>query len=578
MCGIYSRFTAAEGETENPFEEPDISAIKDRGPDATNTLSFFIPEKYAVFFGFHRLSIIGEHDGAQPFVSNERYYLMCNGEIYNYKELIDEYKLKLRSRSDCEVILCLFQELRCDIDATVKKLKGEFAFVLYDRQKHTVYFGRDPFGVRPLFMHQTKRKEWEDERSELQKEPRKGRNKKVESDDDKSVEEDDDNELILASEAKVFDRHVDIKQVPPRCIWKYNILKGELSMVSQYYTLPKVVQEKQDPINVDTFKELFIQSVKRRLMVDDGSTPASKIGFFLSGGLDSSLVLSVAMRVLSQSGDISRSKIKVFTFGFEKNAPDILAAKEVVKYLKKKYGEKSLDHHVIVRDIFEGIAAIPEVVKTIESFDTTTVRASTPMYMMSSYVREETDLKIILSGEGSDELNCLGYLYLLYAPSVDDARAESVRLLENIHFFDGLRADRSVSAFGLELRVPFLDGDFVSYTMAYNDPIKQALESKTEKKFLRDAFTDYLPDAILYRQKNAFSDAVSYDWKTKIKEHADTIIKTKHQKLTSEEMWYLTLFCRDYEVGLIPYLWLPKWVDTGSEPSATVLNVFKKYP
>jgi asparagine synthase (glutamine-hydrolysing) len=542
MCGIYSKFMRSElcqcsiqssfvqnkyntcEECKNSLES--FYKIKHRGPDDSKYIECR-DMNIVSFLGFHRLSIVGLENGMQPFENNNN-YLLCNGEIYNYKELIEKYDLfsSLKTKSDCEVILLLYSKI--GILQTIKELRGDFAFILYDANNNLVHFGRDPFGVRPLFY----------------------------------LFEHDRNILTLASEAKCFPQKDNLSQVTPRICYTYNLQTTSLTETTYYNFQEDVKLEK----NQNNFITLLENSVRKRLNAE------REIGFLLSGGLDSSLILSISLKFL----DSKYYPIKVFSIGFDDTSPDIIASKEVVNYLKKKYGDTCITHIILKPTIEEALLSLSKVIKTIESFDTTTIRASTPMYLLSKYISEYTNVKVVFSGEGSDENTFLGYLYLLYAPDISSARQESKRLLSDIHYFDGLRADRTTSNFGLELRVPFLDQDFISYCMNDDNLTRQTLESKVEKKYLRDCFKDYLPNQILYRQKNAFSDAVSYDWKKKIKEYTENKIKTKNKYMSSEELFYISEFSKHYNLNLIPYLWLPKWIDTGNEPSATVLSVFKQ--
>lgn len=554
MCGIYSKFISDSHDdfktTYDSFEK-----LSHRGPDE----SIFKEVKHnniTAYLGFHRLSIMGIEDGMQPFhISNK--HLLCNGEIYNYVDLIEKYELEMKTKSDCEVIIQLY--LKIGIHKTISSLRGDFAFILYDPEINTVYFGRDPFGVRPLFIQH------ERNNSNLVSLTLASEAKGVINDSkphENSCADSKSHLNFSKGEYSKGSRNLSaIKQVEPRKIFSVNLVSGILSE-TEYFSLSL----ENHNIDQETFKTLLIESVRKRLMSN------REIGFLLSGGLDSSLILSIALSLELKE----LYPLKVFTVGFDSNAPDVLFAHRTVKFLQDKYGKNCIEHIVVIYDIQDGLREIPNVIRTIESYDTTTVRASTPMYLISKYISENTNVKVILSGEGSDEGNCLGYLYLLYAPNVDKAREESKRLLSDIHFFDGLRADRTISAFGLELRVPFLDSDYVSYCLSSEIPSRVALEEKTEKKYLRDAFVGYLPDEVLYRQKNAFSDAVSYDWKKEIKKYAEKIMTCNHPSLTSEELWYLSEYCRWYNPNLIPYMWLPKWVNVGTEPSATVLELFRK--
>ena len=296
------------------------------------------------------------------------------------------------------------------------------------------------------------------------------------------------------------------------------------------------------------------------------------IGFLLSGGLDSSLVAAVAKRLLPEG-----TRLKTFSIGLE-GSPDILAARVVAKYLDS-------DHTEVPFDIEEGLRVIPDVIKSLESYDTTTVRASVPMWLLCKWISKNTDCRVIISGEGSDELFG-GYLYFHYAPDVQHFSLENVRRLRLIHQFDGLRADRCIAAHGLELRVPFLDREFVEVGMTIDQSLKVPGD-KMEKWILREAFEGYLPNEILWRQKNGMSDAVGYSWVEAVKKFANEtvsdgtfeIMKTStmnhNTPLTKEEAMYRSIFLKTFGGRcdhLISEIWRPKWT-TETDPSAAKLSI-----
>lgn len=505
MCGI--TFTT---EPINSIE----NSIEHRGPDSTSVKSFNFG-MYRITLMFNRLSITGVSDGEQPFHS-DGVYLMCNGEIYNYKKIKSDYELKTTSQSDCEVILRLY--LLGGIDM-LNCIQGEYAFVLFDTRTGNVIYSRDQLGVRPLFVSK------------------------------------ESHHFSLSSELKGLPSRRGY-QVRPNVYHVYDLFSEE-------HTEIPIIRYGNNNI-----KKSLIHAVRTRL---NSEVP---IGFLLSGGLDSSLVLSIASRFISD-------KITVFTTGFSHDAPDVVNAKKVIEYLTKIHGDKYI-HHVYIPTIQEGIDSIPSVIKSIESYDTTTVRASTPMWMLARYIREKTNVKVVLSGEGSDEING-SYLYFHYAPDKTEFDEERRLLTENIHFFDGLRADRTISAFGLELRTPFLDSNVVIDTLnedVYTDMKKTGIEKYT----LRKLFQDYLPEELLWRTKAAFSDAVSYSWKDSLKVYAENLQLLNEENedylpsRTPEEKWYRCIFDTFYPncERVIPYKWLPRWVDTNGEPSATVLKIHQE--
>ena len=486
--------------------------IKHRGPDSTS-----IKVVSDIQMGFHRLSITGIDNGEQPF-QQSNVYVMCNGEIYNHLSLISKYSLEMKTNSDCEVILQLY--LLGGIEL-LNLLRGEFAFVIADLNTNKVFFCRDFFGVRPLFFCE---------------------NEKY---------------LTLSSELKGLPERGE--QVQPGFIFEYDLISKSTQI------------HKMNILNGRTIKYRLEEAVQIRIPEE------VKYGFLLSGGLDSSLVLSIASKYIPED-----KKIEVFTIGFTEDAPDVINAKKVIEYLSQIYGNR-YNHHIYIPTIEEGLKSIPEVIKSIETYDTTTVRASTPMWLIARYIRQNTDIKVILTGEGSDEL-CGGYLYFHYAPDKTSFDNERISLLCDINHFDGLRADRTLSAFGLECRVPFLDNTVASAILSCDDFYSTMKETKIEKYKLRKLFEGYLPEDLLWRTKAAFSDAVSTQWKDSLKSYAEMyvenlpILRKKYKYLepkTPEEIMYRTIFETYYpnQGYILPYLWLPKWVETNREPSATVLQI-----
>ncbi len=458
---------------------------------------------------FSRLAINDQSThGMQPF-RNTKGMLVCNGEIYNHREFPVESRV---GSSDCECIMPLVE--RVGVFEASKLLRGEFAFC-YTDGTHVVA-SRDPLGVRPLFY------------------TRFG----------------ETGEIAFASEVKAllqFGTNVDI--FPPG-----HVYDSDTDVFKCYY-----------PYSWDVV-DVFTEAVKIRVENTDRN-----IGFLLSGGLDSSLVVSIANRMLS-------GRLKTFSVGIE-DSPDVLAARKVAAYL-------NTDHTEFRFDVEEGLKNIENVIWSLESYDTTTVRASVPMWLLSKFISEKTNCKVILSGEGSDELFG-GYLYFHYAPSVEEFTKENRRRLKLIHQFDGLRADRCISAHGLELRVPFLDVKVVEHGMVMDQNLKTP-QGGVEKYYLRKAFEGYLPDDILWRQKNGMSDAVGYAWVRAVKAHAESTISDSEFEdikvragahnvpLTKEEALYRKIFWKLFGTDkdhLISEIWRPKWTNQ-TDPSATQLSVF----
>ena len=488
--------------------------------------------------------------------------------------LESKYDLQNTSGSDCEVIINLYKKI--GIDSTVKLLDGEFAFVLIDTNIGLVHFARDYMGVKPLYF------------SCIQ-------------DNNKFVS------LEISSLMKSMNLSNSSYHVIPKYLYTYDMNKLTLSE-QQYVSL--IYQ------NLHSDKELIYtaltKAVEKRI-----SQSERPIGFLLSGGLDSSLVLSIAMEYyqhlykkeltklqlenelldienkrtfneLESLAKLSYVKPLVFTFGFSKDAPDVKSANVMVDYLRDKYGHDCMDWHLVIQSIDKGLNSLSSVIYELETYDTTTVRASTPMYLISKYISENTDVKVIISGEGSDELFG-GYLYFKYAPNDFAFRSEIITLLNNLFYYDVLRADRTTSAFGLEVRPPFLDRELVRSVLTSGELVcgvnntKELLRHAVESKNL-------LPVEILYGKKEAFSDAVGLSWKDSITIHTnnamsiidDTGINYSRHVLpiTNEMKYYQLVFNRLLQNAyyILPCLWLPNqsWVSTGIEPSARVLSVYDK--
>lgn len=538
MCGIY--FCYGDEKAEQSCTKH--SCLKNRGPDELRCL-----QNGKAFSAFYRLAIVGIQDGMQPFVQ-DGITLLCNGEIYNHQWLKDRYLLKVKTKSDCECILHLYREY--GIEKTLELIDGEFAFIIYDADKEIIHFARDRLGRKPLFY----------------------------SISDKKIDI-----CSLYSGLEFTPK----EQVVPRYLYTYNIQSSILTK-QQYYTF---IYHPTDVTKQDLLW-LFIEAVGKRV-----SQSERPVGFLLSGGFDSSLVLSVAL----EFEDLP-SPPHAFTIGFSEDAPDVKAAELMVNYLRAKYGANCIKWHKVILPIEDGLYAIPDVIKALETYDTTTIRASTPMYLLSKYIKENTDVRVILSGEGSDELFG-GYLYFKYAPDDQAFRAEIIDRLNELYLYDVLRADRSTAEHGLEIRPPFLDDQFVEATLqSYN--LTKCI--RNTKELIRECVEtkSLLPDEILYGKKEAFSDAVGLSWKEAIVleakkfcdilqaqvpyvyniptrfvkdliAHNDTPLSSNITPETPEMKYFQILFANRFKNSwnLLPKLWLPNqnWVKTGVEPSARVL-------
>lgn len=506
MCGILALFSKLQ---QLPFIEvaQRLQLLKPRGPDRGKMCW---GDEYII--GFQRLCINDLSDkGDQPMFLNNK-ILVCNGEIFNYKDLVKEYNLTLNSQSDCEVILHLY--LLLGMEKTIRLLDGDFAFVLYDLDSQTIYAGRDKVGVRPLF---------------------------VGYDEDK-------NTVGFASEAKALDFLPKVHQLTPRffCTAFQKLNKQFLIVFECFYDFP------MHPIDDFGYslKSFLYKAVEKRLLTD------RPIGCLLSGGLDSSIVASILCRLLGPRN------VRTYSIGMNAKSTDVVYARKVAKFLNTQHTELIIDPET-------AIGAIPEVVYAVETYDVTTIRASVYMYLLAEFIAKNTNDKVIFSGEGSDELLC-GYLYFHYAPNPEEAHKESLRLVSELHKYDVKRADACISSNGLELRVPFLDKDVIDYCTSLPGVIK-APQNGMEKQLLRDLFKDDLPLEVIERRKDGFSDGVSSTkpWF----EYIQDFLKTQN---TTESEYYKSLFDSYFKNYTTPIaqLWMPKWVDVGNNPSGRVLKLY----
>ncbi|NRF65256.1 asparagine synthase B [Vibrio coralliilyticus] len=447
--------------------------IRHRGPDNSSSIS-----NDTFSMTHERLSIIGIENGKQPIHSNELdLYLAANGEIYNHIELKNNYSNSyyFETNSDCEVIIPLFNKYGVEL---FNYLSGMYAFAIYDSKTDNYLIGRDPIGIIPLYYGFDK-----------------------------------NNNLYVASEMKAL---IDICDVvmdfpPGHYIWSKD---GDTPQQYNHYSWKEYDSVKNNVSNLKVIHDSLCTSIEKHMMCD------VPFGLLLSGGLDSSIIASVAQKIRRSKG---LNPLHSFAVGL-KNSPDLKAAREVANGI-------GTIHHEVIYNIEDGINAIKDVIYHLETYDITTIRAATPMYLMARQIKA-MGLKMVLSGEGSDELFG-GYLYFHKAPNAKEFHDETVLKLEQLHKYDCLRSNKAMAAWGVESRVPFLDKEFVECAMTLNPISKMCGNGVIEKKVLREAFIDYLPDEILWRQKEQFSDGVGYSWIDKIHSYAETKVSTPEMERAS---------------------------------------------
>lgn len=508
MCGIVFVSGSVDSTTQSLCKK--LQLIKHRGPDFVS----FETKGTQHWVGHVRLALNGiDEDVPQPFKyetsSGNDIMLAANGEIYNQKSIrnnIKYHSYEFKSKTnDCEAIIPVM--LNHGIQGP-KELDGQFAFVM--TYGDTFYIARDPFGICSLYYGF-----------------------------------DDNDNIWCSSELKcIHDSVKTVQHTPPGCVihnldgvvntfcyndrtWMYKVL---------HYT-PKT----------NVIYDLLTKAVKKRLMAE------CEIGLFLSGGLDSSIIAAIAQLQCEY-------KMKSFSVGFSKDAPDLQKARLVADHI-------GTDHHELIISTEDALEALPDVIKHIETYDVTTIRASVPMFLLAKYIASK-GIKCCLSGEGSDEIFG-GYLYFRNTNDPAVFHKECVRLLKNLHMFDCLRSHKSCLAHSLEVRTPFLDMSFVNYIMNM-DPIYKTCTTNIEKYILRTCVPDnLLPNEIVWRQKEQFSDGVGYEWINTLKEKSDST-----DDLENEEKYYYKIFTKMFNEDSckdVTERWKPKWSNT-SDPSGTKIN------
>jgi asparagine synthase (glutamine-hydrolysing) len=550
MCGI-SAFIG-NNNTENVSDKRKMflelsKRIRHRGPDWNG---IYMNDSSKIVICHERLSIVGVGNGSQPINIDNKYILSVNGEIYNHSELYDvvlQNKYKPQTESDCEIIVYLYKEFGIH---GIKMLDGIFSFLLYDIDNGKIFIGRDPIGIIPLYYGFT-----------------------------------DKDEFMCASEMKcLVDNCVTINHFPPGHYLDFNHTDTNsnsnlTNQITKYYNPSWTQITYQNNIENEelytTIRTSLTNAVNKRLMCD------VPFGVLLSGGLDSSLIASITSRLLKTKNHNWGNSLHTFSIGL-KDAPDLISAKKVSDFL-------GTIHHEYTFTVQEGIDCIEDLIYHLETYDVTTIRASTPMFLMSRKIKS-LGIKMVLSGEGADEI-LGGYLYFHNAPSDDEFHNECISRVNNLHNFDCLRANKSTMSWGLEARVPFLDKGFLELMMPINPKLKL---KKIEKYILRKSFETkdkYLPEDILWRQKEQFSDGVGYNWIDGLKEFINNTIsddefitkQTQYQTnnckdipKNKEELYYREIFDRLFpgRETIVPR-WIPKmnWEGVSYDPSGRAQTV-----
>ena len=478
MCGIVCAFDLKqEVDQLRPQLLTMSKRIRHRGPDWSG-----IYNHPNAIMAHERLAIVDPTSGKQPLLNeNKSLILAANGEIYNHRELRKQFegRYSFQTESDCEVLLALYQEKGASF---MDELNGIYAFAIYDTQKDTYFIARDHMGIIPLYMG------W-----------------------------DAHGTFYVASELKAMEGVcTKIELFPPG-----HYMESGDSQPTQWYQRDwnEFSEVKDNQTSIEDLHDALSEAVQRQLMSD------VPYGVLLSGGLDSSITSALAKKFASKRVESDNTQaawwpqLHSFSVGLE-GSPDLAAARKVADHI-------GTVHHEIKFTIQEGLDAIKDVIHHLETYDITTIRASTPMFLMARAIKS-LGIKMVLSGEGADELFG-GYLYFHKAPSAKEFHEETVRKLHKLHQYDCLRANKSLAAWGIEGRVPFLDKEFIDVAMRLNPKDKMITEERMEKWVVRKAFESYLPESVAWRQKEQFSDGVGYSW-------IDTLKAMVEEKVTDEQM------------------------------------------
>lgn len=550
MCGIWTSVQDTVLCTESYIKDSIQKAsklLKHRGPDSTDYKVINAENNKSIIMLHTRLHIIGDST-TQPLVDDDNQIsLIINGEIFNWKELSKELNYECK-KSDCEIIIPLYKKyIRTENNFKdfFNKINGQFAFILFDSLTNNIFISRDHIGIVPLYYAYS------------------------------------DCNFAFSSEMKALTQYTNIRVFKPRSY----IFNNKLNF---HHTFEYKIYEHLIENQIIDTKEVILKTIKQKLensiklqLSDISNSNLLDFGVLLSGGLDSSLITSIISKY-------NNTQIKTFSIGMSKNSTDLIASRKVADFLKT-------DHHEFYFTEQEGINNLERAIWYMESYDTTTIRAGTAMYLLTKKIKEKfPNLKVLFSGELSDEL--LSYLYGSNAPNEKDFKLETIRLVNDVHLFDCLRANKTCMANSIEVRVPFTDPDFIEYIL--NIPThfktfgKLSNNQRMEKQILRESFIGYLPNDILFRKKEAFSDGVSsHTLLNNTENWIDCLIDFCESKytqsefeqknkiyyfnnpITKEQLYYREIFCKlfnshnntsEYTVSL----WNPKWCGINTDPSA----------
>ncbi len=548
MCGIFAILNHSANENESEIEKLFMRG-KHRGPEHSD-IKYESSTKYIL--GFHRLAINGLNQESNQPIEYNNIVLICNGEIYNYKDLYMKHEITPKTDSDCEIIIHMY--LLYGIEYTLNLLDGVFAFVLFDKRninQQKCFIGRDPFGVRPLYYsNHFPIYQFASELKQL-------------------------GPLFVSSKINHF---------PPGSYLQFNFMDTIWipDIIKKYHTFSFLtITEPDYNIYLKNIVHYLNNAVKKRTLTTD-----RPVACLLSGGLDSSLIAALVRTHY-------KGKLETYSIG--------LPGSEDLKYAQLVADHIGSEHTSIEIPEDEFFESIPDVIYDLESYDTTSVRASVGNWLLGKYISEYSEAKVIFNGDGADELMG-GYLYLQCAPNSIEFDRECKRLLKEIHAFDVLRSDKSISSHGLEPRTPFLDRGWVQYYLSIPSHVRFHIHHKApelnncEKYLVREAFSKYmhniLPDVVMWRKKEAFSDGVSSknrSWYEIIQEKVNTINETTNMindslseinyniPKTPEQHYYRYLFENSFpkQGHIVPHFWMPKYIDA-TDASARTLSIYDK--